>query len=303
MKKYTFLAFALAIISACESPQSDPSKASDLSTRVENLLVEFNQKIIHAAKTKSFAEISDYYDEETFLMAEYNPLIHSIDNIKTYYNVIFFREEIKAYTRQTVDITTFKDRIIEIGLFTKELENSEVFRGKYFNVWKIDSAGQLVLRAESFGYLHQVDNPSTLLVAEAIAPPPPAIEIPLDLDAYNALNETNVIDRIPQRSANVYTDDAIYLPFADTIKSGKSNLLKHYEAYYHYPAKIDSIEVITYAYDEVENGYIRYTGFYVDWSVPGFSGNTAGSGISYWRREEDNTLRMHRQTGLHIHRE
>jgi hypothetical protein len=235
-------------------------------------------------------------------MAEYNPLIQAKNNIKIYYDTIFIRENIKEYTRQTVDIVTFTDKIIEIGLFTKILENSEKFRGKYFNVWKLNNEGQLKLRAESFGYLHPVENPSTLLVPEASKSKPEAINIPLELDAYNALNETNVIDRIPERSANVYTDDAMYLPFADTIKTGKSDLLKHYTAYYQNPAKIDSIQVVTYAYDEVENGYIRYAGFYVDWSVPGFSGNTTGTGISFWRREKDNTLRMHRQIGLHIHK-
>ena len=297
MRKYIILTFALTIFSSCENQKN---KNTDES--VVNILYEYNQQIIKATKAKSFDGISDFYDNETFLMAEYNPLIHTKKNIKIYYDTIFARENVVAYTRQTVDIVRFTDKIIEIGLFTKILEDSEKFRGKYFNVWKLNNEGQLKLRAESFGYLHQVENPSILLVPEANTSKTKAINIPLELDAYNALNETNVIDRIPERSANVYADDAMYLPFADTIKTGKSNLLKHYTAYYQNPAKIDSIQEITYAYDEVENGYIRYTGFYVDWSVPGFSGNTIGTGISYWRREKDNTLRLYRQIGLHIHK-
>jgi ketosteroid isomerase-like protein len=302
MRKYILLTFVLTILSSCENHTNRNTNESRPSGTVGDLLHEYNQQIIKAAKTKSFDELSDLYDNESFLMAEYNPLIQAKNNIKIYYDTIFIRENIKEYTRQTVDIVTFTDKIIEIGLFTKILENSEKFRGKYFNVWKLNNEGQLKLRAESFGYLHPVENPSTLLVPEASKSKPEAINIPLELDAYNALNETNVIDRIPERSANVYTDDAMYLPFADTIKTGKSDLLKHYTAYYQNPAKIDSIQVVTYAYDEVENGYIRYAGFYVDWSVPGFSGNTTGTGISFWRREKDNTLRMHRQIGLHIHK-
>ncbi|MEZ5039524.1 MAG: hypothetical protein R2828_06520 [Saprospiraceae bacterium] len=302
MNKHILVAFVLMMISACQNSETKKAIEPKQSETVEQLLEMYNQKIINAAKTKSFAEISDLYDGESFLMAEYNPLILKDNNIKIYYDQIFAREDIKEYARQTVDITKFDKRIIEIGLFTKVLENSEEFRGKYFNVWKINDTGQLKLRAESFGYLNHIENPTKLLVPEANLIQPKSINIPLDLDAYNALNETNVIDRIPERSANVYTDDAIYLPFADTIKTGKDNLLKHYEVYYQNPAKIDSIQVVTYAYDPVENGYIRYAGFYVDWSVPGFSGNTTGTGISFWRREKDNTLRMHRQIGLHIHK-
>lgn len=302
MRKYILLTFAFAILTSCENDKNKNTNESEPSGSVANVLYEYNQQIIKAAKTKSFDEISDFYDNESFLMAEYNPLIQAKNNIKIYYDTIFARENVKEYTRQTVDIVRFTDKIIEIGLFTKILEDSEKFRGKYFNVWKLNNDGQLKLRAESFGYLHQVENPSTLLVPEASISMPKAINIPLELDAYNALNETNVIDRIPERSANVYAEDAMYLPFADTIKTGKSDLLKHYTAYYQNPAKIDSIQVITYAYDEVENGYIRYAGFYVDWTVPGFSGNTTGTGISFWRREKDNTLRMYRQIGLHIHK-
>jgi ketosteroid isomerase-like protein len=302
MRKYIILTYVLTILSSCENHTNKNTNESRSSGSVGDFLYEYNQQIIKAAKIKSFDEISDLYDNESFLMAEYNPLIQSINNIKIYYDTIFARENIKEYSRQTVDIVEFTDRIIEIGLFTKILENSEKFSGKYFNVWKIDQEGQLKFRAESFGYLHQVDDPSMLLVPEASKIKPEFIDIPLELDAYNALNETNVIDRNPERSANIYADDAMYLPFADTIKSGKSNLLEHYQAYYQNPAKIDSIEVQTYAYDKVENGFIRYAGFYVDWTVPGFSGNTTGTGISFWRREKDNTLRMYRQIGLHIHK-
>jgi ketosteroid isomerase-like protein len=302
MQNYILIVLTLAMFSACENSQKESIKEVELTETVETLLHEQNQKIINAAKTKSFNGISDLYNDESLLMAEYNPIIQTNRNIKIYYDTIFARENIIEYTRQTVDIVKCTDRIIEIGLFTKMLENSEIIRGKYFNVWARNNQGQLILRAESFGYLHQVENPSILLVPEASKSKPKAIDIPLELDAYNALNETNVIDRIPKRSANIYAEDAMYLPFADTIKTGKANLLKHYEAYYQNPAKIDSIQVITYAYDEVENGYIRYAGFYVDWSVPGFSGNTTGTGISYWRRENDNTLRMYRQIGLHIHK-
>ncbi|WP_299438406.1 hypothetical protein [uncultured Aquimarina sp.] len=299
MRKYIVITLALLLSLACEDSKKKKQEESKQAITVENLLQEYNQKIINATKTGSFEVISDLYDKESLLMTDYNPLIVNNNNIKIYYDTVFARQNIKEYHRQTIDVLEFTNRIIEIGLFTKIFENSQQLEGKYFNVWKKDTHGKIKLRAESFGYLRHIDDPTVFLVPEATTSIPKAITIPRELEAYIVLGKNNVIDRVPEKTADSYTDDTMYLPFADTIKTGKSVLLDHYKAYYHNPAKIDSLELMTYAYDKVENGYIKYGGFYVDWTVPGFSGSTTGNGISYWRREKDNSLRIHRQIGLH----
>ncbi|MBQ4821643.1 hypothetical protein [Aquimarina sp. MMG016] len=299
MKQYIFLAIVLITLLACENSKSNKVDKVEQSETVEDLLLQYNQKISNAAKTRSFETIRDLYDQESLLMTDYNPLIVNNDNIKIYYDTIFARQNIKEYHRQTVDILEFTDKIIEIGLFTKVFENSEKLEGKYLNVWKKNVTGKLTIRAEAFGYLKRIDDPTLLFVSEASIAEPKAITIPRELDAYSTLGKSNVFARIPEKTADAYTDDAMYLPFADTIKTGKSVLLDHYKAYYHNPAKIDALELMTYAYDKVGDGYIKYGGFYVEWTASGFSGNAAGTGISYWRREKDNSLRIHRQIGLH----
>ncbi|WP_299248957.1 hypothetical protein [uncultured Aquimarina sp.] len=300
MKKYVSLVFMLIVLLGCENSKNNKAdKLEELET-VEDLLQEYNQRIINAAKMGSFEKIRDLYDHESLLMTDYNPLIVNDNNIKIYYDTIFGRNKIKEYKRETIDVLEFPNRIIEIGLFTKVFESSETIKGKYFNVWKKDGEGKLKLRAESFGYLKRMDNPTVFLVPEASTTAPEIIKTPRELAAYAALGKSNVRARIPERTTDSYTDEAMYLPFADTIKTGKAVLIEHYKGYYKYPATIDSLEVMTYAYDKVGKGYIKYGGFYVDWSVPGFSGNSTGTGISYWRREKDNSLRIHRQIGLHI---
>jgi hypothetical protein len=303
MKSIVLYSLLFMTMFACVDSHNNLRGEKKSDEFINDRLQESNRRMIEAAKDKSFPAISDLYDRNALLMAEYNSLIGKRDNIKIYYDEIFDRQTIKEYTREVIDILIFENRVIEIGLFNKVLDNSDQYKGKYFNVWKFGKNQQLTLVAESFGYLHQIDNPSKLVVHEAKKSEPVPVNIPWELEAYMALNESNVMDRVPERSANAYTKDAMYLPFADTIKADKGTLLKHYQAYYANPAKIDSIQVFTYAYDSVADGYINYGGFYVDWSVPGFSGNTTGTGISYWRREADNSLRIHRQIGLHIHKE
>ncbi|WP_378172528.1 hypothetical protein [Aquimarina sp. SS2-1] len=305
MKKYKFLAIVLVALVSCKNIKRNKDNELTKSEVLQDLLLSYNQKIIHAAKIKSFEVIRDLYDGESFLMADYNSIIVNQNNIKIYYDTIFARQNIKEYHRQTIDILEFKNRIIEIGLFTKVFENSEKVNGKYLNVWKKDAEGKLKLRAESLGYLQPIEDPTILIVPKAATATNAMsnmITIPRELEAYIALGKNNVIARIPEKTADAYTEDAMYLPFADTIKTGKSVLVDHYKLYYHNPAKIDSLELMTYAYDKVENGYIKYGGFYVEWTVPGFTGSTAGNGISYWRREKDNSLRIHRQIGLHTYK-
>ncbi|WP_159092378.1 hypothetical protein [Aquimarina sp. Aq107] len=302
MKNFIFLTIILIMLLACENSKSNKINKLQESERVEDLLREYNKRISTAIKTGSFEVIQDLYDQESLLFTDYNPLIVHSDNIKLYYDIIFARQNVKEYHRKTIDVIEFSNRIIEIGLFTKVFENSKKLNGKYFNVWKKKTNGKLKIRAEAFGYLEHIDDPKVFLVPEASTSISKTIEVPRELMAYTTLGKSNVIARIPEKTADSYTDDTMYLPFADTIKTGKAVLLDHYKAYYKNPVQIDSLEIMTYAYDKVENGYIKYGGFYVDWTVPGFSGNTAGSGISYWRREKDNSLRIHRQIGLHIHK-
>lgn len=299
----SLLPFFLVLLLSCQqTTKPDPRQVMSLES-IKQILVQHNQKIIAATKGQTFELMKELYESTSLLMPEYNPVIKSLVNINTYYDTLFARMPIKTYSRQTLEVTLIDDRVIEIGLFTKVLENGLSYKGKYLTVWRVDLLANLTIRAEAFGYLHQVENPSLLVVKAAHGITALAVEMPWEMEAYNALNETNVMDRIPEKSANAYTADAMYLPFADSIKSGKAALLDHYKGYYQYPAKIDSLQNVTYAYDQVDDGYIRYTGFYVDWTVPQFSGNTRGTGISYWKREQDNTLRIHRQIGLHIHQE
>lgn len=298
---YILLVFTLIVLSACKNEQNNNNKVAESISNAKHQLYEYNQKIINAAKTKSFDEISDLYDQESLLMSDYNRLIVDKKYIKIYYDSLFTRQNLKEYNREIIDVLEFTNRIIEIGLFTKVFENSEKLEGKYFNVWKKNGTGKLKLRAEAFGYLQPIDDPASFLVPEACIAKPEAIKIPRELEAYVTLGKSNVRARIPEKTADSYTDDGMYMPFADSIKTGKNVLIDHFKAYYQHPATIDSLEIMTYAYDQLENGYIKYGGFYVDWTVPGFSGSTAGCGISYWRRGEDNSLRIHRQIGLHIH--
>jgi ketosteroid isomerase-like protein len=289
----------LSLAFACNKKQdTQPINSSDLKATIGAL----NNQLIAAAKNKDFAMVDSLYLDDSILLPEYNPLISGKEDIQKYYTEIFSSQDITAYQKETTELFDFGETILEIGDFNKIFTNTQQQEGKYFNVWVKSAAGALSLKSESFGYYHPIDSPATLRVylpEQDLKP----IKTNLELEAYHALNENCVRDRDTQKLLTSYSDDAIYYPFADSKKTGIDVLTKHYTAYHAPPVRIDSIEIETFDYIPVDDGIIQYSQFFVKWTVPGFSGTTAGSGQIYYRRQADNSLKMHRQIGLHVHNE
>ena len=300
--------FAGILISAfsCKEHKQAPKDITkvDLQVKIDTL----NAALIAAARTKDFKPVADIYLDDALLLAEYNPLIDGKANIERFYAEIFKRQNILAYQKKTTELFDFGETILEIGEFKKTIQGQQKQEGKYFNVWQLLDTGILKLKSETFGFYHPMENPSELSV-HAIKDSVKGLSsrngknIPLELEAYDARNENIVRDRDSQSAARSYTNDGAYYPFANTKIEGIENLRKHYTAYHSGTVKIDTIEVWTYDYEPVKDGVLKYNKFYVEWSVPELSGITEGTGLIYYRRQDDNALKIHRQIGLHIHKD
>lgn len=278
------------------------------SSKVDNggKITALNKELIEAAITKDFSKIAHLYTEEALLLAEYNPLIDGKAEIEKFYQETFERQDIESYQKNTLELFDLGNSILEIGNFAKKLANLQNQEGKYFNVWESSKNGELKLKSEAFGYYHAIENPAELRVHLLHSDTQVTRNgkiIPLELQAYEARNKNIVRDRDSENAAMSYTEDGIYYPFADTPKVGMENLSKHYHDYHSYPVSIDSIEVWTYDYEIVKGGILKFNKFYVDWSTPESSGKSQGTGIIYYQRQKDNSLKIHRQIGLHIYDE
>jgi len=300
-----FLSSTLALLLlGCSVKTADTPTAH--SPQYAGQLKQLNQHITKAALNKDFQSIAYLYDENTLLLAEYQPMLDGIDLIKQYYNESFQRQDLTDYNRQTMEINDLGAFVLEIGLFDKTFADGRKVRGKYFSNWKKGQDGDLSLRAECFGFFGEPENKEIFRIEDLTDDHPPlegrnGLKIPTEMQAYNALGENNVRDRDTKGVVNSYTKDGIYFPFADTAKVGYNELLTHFTGYHAPPAKIDSIEVWTHDFDVIDDGYIRYNKFYVKWTLPnGYTGETAGAGIVYWKRHEDGSLKKHRQVGTHI---
>lgn len=306
MKHYIILLLLSFLSVACILNGVDTSGAvkGDLHHQLEVL----NSRLVNAALNKDFKLISDLYLDSSLLLAEYQPMLDGKDQIRAFYKETYERQNLADYKRQTIEIFDFDALVLEIGLFEKTLTDGSSLRGKYFTTWKKGKSGQLLLRAEGFGFIGEPANPDRFRIMPLTDDKEPlkgkvGKAIPMEIQAYHALGENMVRDRDTQGTVEAYTKDAIYYPFADSAKTGYTGLLKHFTAYHKNPVKIDSIETWTYDYDLVDNGFIRYSKFFVIWTLTnGYTGTSSGTGMTYTKRTEGNALKSHRKLATHTYR-
>jgi len=262
---------------------NDKVETSELGLKVK--IETLNNTLITAAMARNFTKAEHLYSENIVLLAEYMPIVEGKAGIQKYYTEIFKRQNLKSFKKETSEIFDFGETIVEIGVFEKSFEKTKSQTGQYWNIWELQENGTLLLSAETYGLFIPLENPSTLVVDSIPGTVwnnlqvRKGVEIPLEFDAYSALMENIVRDRDTEKILELYTKDGSYTPFADTTKAGKENLSKHFYAYHKNPVVIDSIEGSTYDFILVPNGVIRFTQFYVEWTVPSFSGKNKGTGI------------------------
>lgn len=306
MKNIALLFLLAVVLISCNENLDRDTDTIASENNIEKAVEKLNQLLIQATLEKDFDLAKDIYLDSCLLLADYQPMLDGKSQVKAYYEEIFNRQTLTNYTKTTLEVFDFEKLVLEIGTFNKDFSDQESHRGKYFNVWQKSDTGELLLKAEAFGYFKNLDDPEALVVKELKDESIPLLgragkTIPMEIQAYHALGQNRVRDRDTKAVVDSYTPDGVYYPFADSAKTGYEGLLKHFTAYHKNPVKIDSIETWSYDYDLVKDGMIWYSKFYVKWTVPGYTGESSGTGISYWKRTKDNAWKKYRQIGMHIH--
>ena len=306
MKHLTYALITCLLMLSCDN---QPEQVKNPEQNNEILLLqlnELNQQITQATLSDNFNQLENLYLDSSILIADYQPLLDGKEKIAAFYEETYKRQSLVNYTRETVELFDFEKYALEIGLFEKTFTNGEVVKGKYFTNWLIGADEKLYIRAESFGFIGEPSNRENYHIVSLTDDSTPLLGrngrvMPKEIELYNAFGENLVRDRNTQGVIDSYTEDGIYFPFADTDKTGRAELTKHFKAYHKNPVKIDSIEVWTYDFDSVNDGLIRYNKFFVIWTLPnGYTGQSSGAGIAYWKRNAQNILQIHRQIGTHI---
>lgn len=284
---------------------------------IETPIKSIDQRIKKLSALHTAFEIDDdleafikFYDENAICMPEYQPTLQGKNKIEAFYKEIFQRQNIQSFEKKPNEILDLGKTVIEVGIFDKVYseqiprDTTITLKGKYWNVWEVQSDGDLKLKGESYGFFHPVANPEALMVElKNIKQEDSDIyenqDIPFELKAYNALNEKLVKNRDGASRSEFYTNDAQFMPFQEPTVSG--NEIKPYLIEYSSRGNvtIDSIAVYTYHYEYFDDIILEYAKFKVKWSVTNFTGRTEGKGIRIWKRQKDKSLKMYRQIGTH----
>jgi ketosteroid isomerase-like protein len=308
MKKKTTCAFIFLLLLTTFNIKGQNTKI------IKSKIEVTNRQWAKAMLNEDVESLMLFYAPNTVFMPEYQQTIKGLDGIKAYYKEIFNRRQTTVFNKKIMEVIDMKNTIAEIGTFNLEYTASNdtkkiPLNGKYINIWTLQKNGSLQLKGEAFGYFHAVENPSSHVVNMPNEPSNNTVElkentnINFELMALNALNEKSVKTRDGNLRANFYTQDAIFMPFADSMKIGATTIRNHLIEYNKGNVTIDTIHVFS-TYIEVAGSYvIEYPRFYVKWRVPNMSGTGSGKGIRIWRRERDCSLKMYREIGVHDHLE
>jgi ketosteroid isomerase-like protein len=270
-----------------------------------------NKQITEAFIDNKMEKIMIHFDKDAICMPEFQSTMKGKDAIKEYYAEILKRRQTTFFNKTILETIQLKNNIVEIGTFTTDYQNIEgqktTLKGKYLNIWILQPNGDLKLKAESFGYLHSIENPSAHLVK--ISKEHSTYKFPeqlkttshlaFQLKALNTLMEKSVQTRDGNLRANFFTNDAIFMPFADSSKVGIKSIREHLIAYNSYPVTIDTISIYNEYFEDCDNFVIEYPRFYVKWYTSDNSGIGSGKGIRIWKREKNCSLKLYREIGIH----
>jgi ketosteroid isomerase-like protein len=288
MRTIYFLIFfvMLFLLGACSDKKTGDAT---LPNTIKEQIQKLSHTLTEAERNDDLKTFLAYYDENAISMPEYQPTLQGKKEIEAFYKEIFGRQNIKTFQRIAGEIINLDSTIIEIGTFKKEYTNSNTDtlltqNGKYWNIWDVQPDGSFKLKGEAFGFFHPVKNPEALIVKFQHTPSGSADisidkEIPFELKAYNALMEKGVRNRDGILRSDFFTNDASFMPFADSTRTGMDKLKPYLIAYNSAPVTIDSISVYTYHHENFDDYVLEYANFRVQFTVPDFSGRMQGKGI------------------------
>jgi ketosteroid isomerase-like protein len=245
-------------------------------------------------------------------MADYQPRLYGPAEALRFYEMLARSQDVARFVQQPVDLIAIGDDVVERGTFEIAFEPrgggaEQSHPGRYVHLWRRQADGTYKLKAEAWGYAGPVADPAshTLggLPAAGVASAGSDPAVAAELDALNAAEAQAVRDHDTART-EIYTPDAVLIPFADTPKVGIAAIREHLTRYIDEGAgaTFDSVRVWNEGY-EVHGPYvIEYPKFEVVWRAGADSGTVSGAGLHLWRREPDCSLKRLLNIGTHDHR-
>ncbi len=265
-------------------------------------IVNLNTQIDKHFRAKDVNSLIDLYHEEITYCAEYKPAIFYKGQLKKFYVDWWQINSINRYQKSIYEVQSFGDHILEDGHFTLEYQDedgsNEIYKGKYFVIWKNDSEGNLSILSEGFcsdEYRQASEMPySDVKVEEEVNYPQNPISKSLSKLIQEANDDLIRIVEAGDSEARIkgFTNDAIYLHHFEEIIDDPAVLKAYLRKTYRPEAEIYVEHTLGRCYD-LGNGYSLVHGHYKGgWKANG--GGTFEGNFLKIHRLEDGVLKTYR---------
>lgn len=311
MKPYTSLRILLIaacyVFFCCGKTMAQTQPATSMVERINLLSSKWSKDLVD----ETTDDLMSIYDHGAIYMPEYQPTLNGSTKIRDYFDAMNKKRKVLRVDMRTKELLKLEDYILQIGTFEMDVEWRAIkpdaeqnFTGKYWRIWKRGGADELSVVGEAFGFYKRLDHPERWVTDMATRkdPSPSGFEphqASIELKAYHAIGQQGVKQRNGALRSELYAQDAIFYPFADTPKKGIGVLKPYLIKYSSHGAIIDSVQTHTHEVIYLRNYILEFAKFAVAWRYNEMPGQSNGKGISLRKRLDNGELRFFRHIGTH----
>lgn len=282
-----------------------------LSEAAKAELTAAHEQFIAAMLTNDAATLAGLYTADAISLPAYQPTLIGKGQVEAYWQAMTARRPVTSLTLETSEVFDLGDTLVEIGAFTLQWMSgngeSAPEPGYYTFVWKRSDDGQLRLKADAWNFSRDLED-AVLFRVDSL-PEAPVVEVNDSdlgtlLAAQNEEDANNVLTYNAEAKIARYTQDGIYMPFADKAKVGMDVLRPHFIAYTEGGRGVTfhKVDVWNVGFEDFGDYVLEYGKFQVIWSTEDHSATVSGGGIRLWQRQPDGTLLIHRHIATHDYR-
>lgn len=278
------------------------SANANVNKKTQEILQQYREIYIAALVSEDSKALLTHHAEQTRLMPEANPTIFGRENASLYFEAFFERFEIDQYEKKPLKYIDMGEAIMEVGTFRLKMRNAKGdqrhLSGNYANLWKKTVNDTWVIEADVWNYDQWVDFkeelvfvgvPSVRTALQARVQPENAQTI--ELEAYQLLNATAVMQGDARAVSYVYAEDALIFPNYDGALQGRPAI---YEWWQRHMLELPIFDFIHNRTDKIESfgGYlVQFSSHTAAWRTDNDSGISTGKHLRVWLKDTDGILK------------
>ncbi len=270
-------------------------------TVYHSLLHRVEEELDNAWATRDIPGIMRYYGNKAVLMPEYNGAAYGKTNIEVYVRSWLDSVTLSNCSHDIKDIQVLNGYLVEIGHASATVlyrrNPPYQYHTKYLHVWDISKPDHPLLIAQIQGAVTDISRAvlPKLSIPQKGVPAPPKGKVLERLYGKNHLLEQHVYAGNGSAMADLYTEDAIYMPYYEDMMMGRKAINDYYIAHENPAVKKDTVTIQISSLLDL-GMYVIVNGYY---HVHGSLGSVNGKSINIWKKAADGDYKLFRQMVVH----